>query len=106
MGTQIQDMAAAARRVPGTPPAPRTPEPDDALRNALATNLRAARLATGLTQKQLADLANVSRSYIMRIENRLDANVSIGVISNLARHVGKKPLELLGPPAAPPKRRS
>jgi transcriptional regulator with XRE-family HTH domain len=89
-------MAAAKRT--GAPPSPRTPEVSDALRNALATNLRVARKEAGLTQKQLADLADVSRDYIGRIENRLDANVSIGVITTLAAHVGKSPLDLLSPP--------
>jgi len=95
-------MAAAKRT--GAPHAPRTAEPNDALRNSLATNLRAARRTAGLTQRELAALANISRSYLMRIENRLDANVSIGVISNLAAHLDKDPLELLSPPPAKPKR--
>ncbi len=88
----------AAKRI-GAPPAPRIPVVDDVLRNALAINLRSARLEAGLTQKQLAELANVSRDYIGRIENRLDANVSIGIIATLAAHVGKNPLDLLSPQA-------
>jgi transcriptional regulator with XRE-family HTH domain len=87
-------MAAAKRTGPFPPVSP-------ALRNALAKNLRAARLASGLTQKQLGELASVSREYIGDIENGT-ANVSIDVVSVLADHVGRSPLDLLNP--VPPKR--
>jgi transcriptional regulator with XRE-family HTH domain len=88
MRTQIQDMAAAKRS--GPPPPPVSP----VLRNALARNLRAARLAAGLTQKALGDLAQVSREYIGDIENGT-ANVSIDIVTVLAEHVGVSPFRLL-----------
>jgi transcriptional regulator with XRE-family HTH domain len=71
------------------------------LRNALAKNLREARLAAGLTQKALGDLTGISREYIGQVENAT-ANVSIEVLSILALHVGKPPLSLLAPPKRPP----
>ena len=64
------------------------------LRATLATNLRTARLASGLTLLRLSELANVSKDYIRRIEAR-DANVSIDILAAIAVHVGKTPLELL-----------
>jgi DNA-binding XRE family transcriptional regulator len=64
---------------------------DVALRNVLGTNLRTARLDANLTQKQLGDLAGVSRDYIGQIENST-ANVSIDLIATLARHLGTSPV--------------
>jgi transcriptional regulator with XRE-family HTH domain len=87
----------AAKRT-GTPPPPVSP----ALRNALAKNLRTARLEAGLTQQGLADLTGVSRKYIGEIESAEGANVSIDVLTLLAEHLGKPPLDLLSP--SPPKR--
>jgi transcriptional regulator with XRE-family HTH domain len=92
----VEPGMAAAKRT-GIPPPPVSP----VLRNALAKNLRAARLAAGLTQKQLGELASVSREYIGDIENGT-ANVSIDILSVLADHVGRSPLDLLNP--VPPKR--
>jgi DNA-binding XRE family transcriptional regulator len=89
MGTVVTDMAAAKRTGAPPPPSP--------LRGALAQNLRAARLKAGLTQKQLSELASVSREYIGDIENGV-ANVSIDVLSVLAGHVGHSPIDLLNPP--------
>ena len=66
------------------------------LRATLATNLRTARLASGLTLLRLSELANVSKDYIRRIEAR-DANVSIDILAAIAVHVGKTPLELAFP---------
>ena len=84
-------MAAAKRS--GPPPPPVSP----VLREALAKNLRAARLAAGLTQKALGDLAQVSREYIGDIENAA-ANVSIDILTILAEHVQVSPFDLLRPP--------
>jgi transcriptional regulator with XRE-family HTH domain len=69
-----------------------------ALHNALAQNLRVARLEVGLTQLGLGQLADVSKDYIRRIEKgEGSANVSIDVLCDLAAHVGKPPLDLLSP---------
>jgi transcriptional regulator with XRE-family HTH domain len=69
---------------------------DVALRNTLAANLKAARLAAGLTQKQLADLAQVSRDYVGQIENST-ANVSVDILANLAKFLNASPASLLTP---------
>jgi predicted transcriptional regulator len=81
MGTSGTGMAAKRN---GQPKSPHPVAPE--LRAALATNLRTARLAVGLTQTQLGDLADVCRDYIRRIEAR-DANVSIDVLAAIAHHV-------------------
>ena len=79
----------AAKRT-GAPPPPVSP----IVRETLAKNLRSARLAADLTQKQLGELASVSREYIGDIENAT-ANVSIDILTILGEHVGRTPLELL-----------
>jgi DNA-binding XRE family transcriptional regulator len=70
------------------------PPIDPALRNTLAKNLRAARLDAGLSQLQLGELANLSRKYVSQIE-RGTANVSLDVVTVLAKHLGKPPITLL-----------
>lgn len=73
-----------------------------AIHNALAENLRLARLEKGLTQASLSELADVSKDYIRRIEKGDgEANVSIHVLCDLATHVGKPALELLSPARNP-----
>ena len=90
---------AAAKRTTGSPPPPISTG-----RRALAQNLRAARLAAGLSQQELADLSGVSRKYIGEIESSPDgANVSVDVLAVIAEHIGRSPLDLLDP--TPPKRR-
>src|SRR3569833_2916790 len=90
-------MAAAKRTIESQPP------PISIGRRALALNLKAARLETGLSQQELADLSGVSRKYIGEIESVPDgANVSIDVLAVIAQHVGRLPLDLLNP--IPPKR--
>ena len=93
-------MAAAARRLGQPRPPPPLPVAHE-LRDALATNLRAARLEQKFTQQQLADLSGVSRDYIGRIEVTKDANASLDVIYALSRHVNRSPIELLTPPTKP-----
>lgn len=103
MGTQIQDMAAAKRLGQPQPPPPLPVARE--LRDALATNLRTARLEQQLTQQQLADLSGVSRDYIGRIEKAKDANVSLDVLYALSRHVNRSPIQLLEAAAQPIRRR-
>jgi transcriptional regulator with XRE-family HTH domain len=82
---------AAAKRI-RKPPS----EASIAIHNALAENLRLARLEKGLTQVGLGALADVSKDYIRRIEKGGGAaNVSIDVLCDLAVHVGKPALDLL-----------
>lgn len=85
---------------PGMAAAKRTGAPlpvDAVLRGMLAGNLYAARTKAGLTQQALADIAGVSRKYIGRIENAT-ANVSVDMLSTLAKSVGTTPIDLLRPP--------
>jgi transcriptional regulator with XRE-family HTH domain len=90
-------MAAAKRTTESQPP------PISIGRRALALNLKAARLETGLSQQELADLSGVSRKYVGEIESAPDgANVSIDVLAVIAQHVGRSPLDLLNP--NPPKK--
>ncbi len=77
-------MAAAKRS--GTAPLP----VNAALRSTLAENFRSARIASGLTQKQLGELAQVSRDYVGQIENAT-ANVSIDILANLAKFLNVSP---------------
>ena len=96
MGTLDARMAAAKRL--RKPPS----EASIAIHNALAENLRVARLEKGLTQVNLGQLADVSKDYIRRIEKGGGAaNVSIDVLCDLAANVGKPALALLNP--SPPK---
>jgi transcriptional regulator with XRE-family HTH domain len=83
----------AAAKPSGSQNRPISPE----LRDALARNLKQARLGAGLTQQQLGTLANVSRDYISQIETSR-ANVSLDVLGILAKQLSKSPLDLLAPP--------
>jgi transcriptional regulator with XRE-family HTH domain len=53
-------------------------------RHQFATNLRAARLARGLTQERLGELADLHPTYISSVE-RAERNVSIDTMERLAR---------------------
>ena len=53
------------------------------LRDLLAENLRAARLARGLSQEGLADAAGIDRTYISALERSRYA-ASVDVIERLA----------------------
>jgi transcriptional regulator with XRE-family HTH domain len=55
-----------------------------ALRSVFAANLRAERLARGLSQEHLADLAGVHRTFVGAVE-RAETNISIDNIERLAR---------------------
>jgi transcriptional regulator with XRE-family HTH domain len=65
-----------------------------AQRNVLAANLLAARQEAGLTQAALASLSGVSRDFIGKME-KAAVNVSIDVLTKLAPHVRKSPVDLL-----------
>jgi transcriptional regulator with XRE-family HTH domain len=99
MRTRDGDMAASARRI-GEP----SPAHYEELQANVATNLRAARKAVGLTQRALGDLAAVARDYVRRIEGQ-ETNISLHTLCALAVHVNRHPLDLLGPPAAPTRSR-
>lgn len=56
-------------------------------RRIFAENLRKARLAEGLSQEDLAELANLHRTYVGSVE-RGERNVSIDNMERLAAAVG------------------
>ncbi len=56
-------------------------------RAIFAENLRKARLAKGLSQEDLAELANLHRTYVGSVE-RSERNVSIDNMERLAAAVG------------------
>lgn len=64
------------------------------LKDILAQNLRAARRATGLTQQQLAEAAEISFSTLQRIE-RAEGAASIDKVEALAKALHIKPHTLL-----------
>ncbi|HEY9172958.1 MAG TPA: helix-turn-helix transcriptional regulator [Verrucomicrobiae bacterium] len=55
-------------------------------RRIFAENLRKARLAKGLSQEDLAELANLHRTYVGSVE-RAERNVSIDNMERLAAAV-------------------
>jgi len=70
----------------------------DDLRDLFATNLRRLRHARGLTQDELADEAEVSRSYLAQVETA-KKHVSLKIISKLAHALDVDPVEFLRRPA-------
>jgi len=70
------------------------------LKVTFARNLKAAREAAGISQRELAKQAGVSRSYLWGIE-RATANVTLDMVTLLARVIGSEPHDLLRPPDPP-----
>jgi len=62
-------------------------KPKLSARRIFAENLRKARLAKKLSQEQLAELANLHRTYVGSVE-RAERNVSIDNIERLAMALG------------------
>lgn len=62
---------------------------------AFGATVRARRKAIGLSQEALADLAEIDRSHMGKIE-RGERNITLLNILRIARAVGAKPSELLG----------
>lgn len=66
-----------------------------------ARNLKALRLAKGLSQEELAHLADIDRTYISSLE-RCVYNASIDVVQRLASVLGVEASDLLlRPPTGP-----
>lgn len=71
------------------------------IREVFARNLKALRLAKGLSQEELAHLADIDRTYISSLE-RCVYNASIDVVERLASVLGVEASDLLlRPPKEP-----
>lgn len=70
------------------------------IREVLALNLRKYRQAKRLSQEELADRAEIDRTYISAIERSVYA-ASIDVVDRLARGLGVEAADLLRRPSAP-----
>jgi len=68
------------------------------IREALALNLRRLRQAQGLSQEELADRAEIDRTYISSLE-RCIYGASIDVVDKLARVLGVEAADLIRRPA-------
>lgn len=64
------------------------------LRQVFAANLRRFRHEKGLSQEELADLADINRTYISKLETGATW-VGLQVISRLAKVLGRQPAEFL-----------
>jgi transcriptional regulator with XRE-family HTH domain len=64
---------------------------------ALGLRIETARLASGLTRRELEDLSGVSYSTIRKVE-RAERSPGDGVLEALARALGRAPEDLLGGP--------
>jgi DNA-binding XRE family transcriptional regulator len=74
--------AAAARRVPAERPSPaaKVENMKQRIRGNVARNLVRIRGELGLTQRQLAERANVSQTYISQIEKKADRNFGLDLL--------------------------
>jgi DNA-binding XRE family transcriptional regulator len=79
-------MAAAARRVPAEPPSPaaKVERLKRRIRENVARNLVRIRTEQQLTQRQLAERADVSQTYISQIEKTADRNFGLDLLAALA----------------------
>ncbi|MBK6491639.1 MAG: helix-turn-helix transcriptional regulator [Sphingomonadales bacterium] len=64
------------------------------LREVLAENLKRHRLATGLSQEELAHRADIDRTYVSSLE-RCQYSATVDMIEKLARVLGVEAAELL-----------
>lgn len=64
------------------------------IREVFARNLRALRLARGVSQEELAHRADIDRTYVSSLERRVYA-ASIDVVDRLAKVLGVEAHELL-----------
>ena len=69
--------------------------------NLVAHNLKRLRVRAGLSQDRLALEAEIDRTYVSRIERRLE-NCSIGVVEKLADAIGCRIIEFFEEPTDEP----
>lgn len=62
----------------------------------LGKKVMVCRRDLGLTQAELAERANISRSHVANIENERVTNVGVDVINDLARALDTNPQFLMG----------
>lgn len=67
------------------------------IREVLALNLRALRRVRGMSQEELAHLANIDRTYVSALERSVYA-ASIDVVDRLAGVLGVEAADLLRKP--------
>lgn len=68
----------------------------DSARQRFARNLRATRLARGISQERLAELADIHRTYVGSVE-RGERNISIDNMEQLANALQLDVIDLLLP---------
>ena len=66
----------------------------DLARTLLATNVKSARLAAGISQEELAFRAGIDRTYASQIERAI-ANPSLGITCSVADALGCTVTDLL-----------
>ncbi len=66
----------------------------DEVRGVVAKNLAAARLASGMTQDELAQSASVSRATVVQLENG-QGDPKVSTLADLAAALGTSPVMLL-----------
>lgn len=77
---------------------------DTAIIELVARNVRLRRKAAGLSQEELADLADIDRTYVSQVERGL-RNVTISVLARIAMALKIGPGVLLASPTSPPPKR-
>ena len=69
-------------------------------RDRIATSIRRLRIAKGLSQEQMAELAQFHRTYVSQLERSV-TNISVDGLERLAHVLGVDIVELLQVPAQP-----
>jgi DNA-binding XRE family transcriptional regulator len=90
-GNTVRAKARAGR---GTSARMQRTKDESALFTNVGANVRAARLAAGLTQRELAEKAGVNRFTVSDIE-RGEVNFSLRILVDLANVMGVSPIDLL-----------
>lgn len=67
------------------------------LREILAGNLKRLRLATGMSQEELAHRADIDRTYVSSLERGRYA-ATVDMVEKLANELGVDPISLLTEP--------
>ena len=76
-----------------------TTAPPSSLRRVFADRVRARRKELGLSQEELADRADVHRTFVGHVE-RAETNVSIDNVARISDALGVPAFELLRPEPA------